>query len=308
MPVKGSVYNLGCIIGLWDVSKEEFRGEPCPQMARSLWCGVPQFPVCVALCNFIHAALSWFTQARYLVASPSPLYQLVGVQPIVAASFFYICAHCRSAKSHDSLQPPSRIHKFLDHRGQTRGPMTPTGTDPRCCHSAAPHRWPQIYTGQTDGSGTTGKCFVYRIIAFFQGGGEQQVFNGTPSASSPFSRTNLLTPGHATMVIIQLLLLLSFLDQSEQDFLSARLGRIPRAPCARGQPCDPRQRRDAGGRGGVYEHLGGAPRRRKLYCATKYHLQIHPNGKIDGSLEENNPYSKLSMYFPMSLMFLFPLK
>ncbi|XP_067105470.1 fibroblast growth factor 3 [Osmerus mordax] len=93
------------------------------------------------------------------------------------------------------------------------------------------------------------------------------------------------------MVIIQLLLLLSFLDQSEQDFLSARLGRIPRAPCARGQPCDPRQRRDAGGRGGVYEHLGGAPRRRKLYCATKYHLQIHPNGKIDGSLEENNPYS-----------------
>uniref|UniRef100_A0A8C6SXR7 Fibroblast growth factor n=1 Tax=Neogobius melanostomus TaxID=47308 RepID=A0A8C6SXR7_9GOBI len=41
----------------------------------------------------------------------------------------------------------------------------------------------------------------------------------------------------------------------------------------------------------VYEHLGGAPRRRKLYCATKYHLQIHPNGKIDGSLEENNPYS-----------------
>lgn len=66
----------------------------------------------------------------------------------------------------------------------------------------------------------------------------------------------------------------------------------PRASCAPGQPCDPRQRRDAGGRGGVYEHLGGAPRRRKLYCATKYHLQIHSNGKIDGSLEENNPLSE----------------
>ncbi|CAG06239.1 unnamed protein product, partial [Tetraodon nigroviridis] len=59
--------------------------------------------------------------------------------------------------------------------------------------------------------------------------------------------------------------------------------------------CDPRQRRDAGGRGGVYEHLGGAPRRRKLYCATKYHLQIHTNGKIDGSLEDNNPFSILEI-------------
>ncbi|KAM9317828.1 fibroblast growth factor 3 [Pholidichthys leucotaenia] len=65
----------------------------------------------------------------------------------------------------------------------------------------------------------------------------------------------------------------------------------PRSRCAPARACDPRQRRDAGGRGGVYEHLGGAPRRRKLYCATKYHLQIHPDGKIDGSLEENNPLS-----------------
>uniref|UniRef100_A0A672M2C0 Fibroblast growth factor n=1 Tax=Sinocyclocheilus grahami TaxID=75366 RepID=A0A672M2C0_SINGR len=72
------------------------------------------------------------------------------------------------------------------------------------------------------------------------------------------------------------------------------LGQI-QAPCTRGQACDPRQRRDAGGRGGVYEHLGGAPRRRKLYCATKYHLQIHPNGKIDGSLDENNPFSILEI-------------
>uniref|UniRef100_A0AAY4EBW7 Fibroblast growth factor n=1 Tax=Denticeps clupeoides TaxID=299321 RepID=A0AAY4EBW7_9TELE len=62
-----------------------------------------------------------------------------------------------------------------------------------------------------------------------------------------------------------------------------------------GEPCDPRRRRDAGGRGGVYEHLGGAPRHRKLYCATKYHLQIHPNGKIDGSLEEDNPFSILEI-------------
>ncbi|XP_035508002.1 fibroblast growth factor 3 [Morone saxatilis] len=82
------------------------------------------------------------------------------------------------------------------------------------------------------------------------------------------------------MLMIPLLVLLSLLDPVS-----------PRASCDRSQTCDPRQRRDAGGRGGVYEHLGGAPRRRKLYCATKYHLQIHPNGKIDGSLEENNPLS-----------------
>ncbi|XP_068597917.1 fibroblast growth factor 3 [Brachionichthys hirsutus] len=69
----------------------------------------------------------------------------------------------------------------------------------------------------------------------------------------------------------------------------------PRASCAPGRACDPRQRRDAGGRGGVYEHLGGAPRRRKLYCATKYHLQINSNGKIDGSLEESNPLSILEI-------------
>ncbi|KAK2914285.1 hypothetical protein QQF64_029706 [Cirrhinus molitorella] len=97
------------------------------------------------------------------------------------------------------------------------------------------------------------------------------------------------------MVIILLLLLLSSLDPSLQESLAPRLTRTPRAPCARGQACDPRQRRDAGGRGGVYEHLGGAPRRRKLYCATKYHLQIHPNGKIDGSLDENNPFSILEI-------------
>lgn len=87
------------------------------------------------------------------------------------------------------------------------------------------------------------------------------------------------------MLIIPLLVLLSLLDSVS-----------PRARCAPGQACDPRQRRDAGGRGGVYEHLGGAPRRRKLYCATKYHLQIHSNGKIDGSLEENNPFSEYSRF------------
>lgn len=54
-----------------------------------------------------------------------------------------------------------------------------------------------------------------------------------------------------------------------------------------------RLRRDAGGRGGVYEHLGGAPRRRKLYCATKYHLQLHPSGRVNGSLE-NSAYSECS--------------
>ncbi|XP_053121897.1 fibroblast growth factor 3 [Hemicordylus capensis] len=67
--------------------------------------------------------------------------------------------------------------------------------------------------------------------------------------------------------------------------------------CAReGQAaCDPRWRRDAGGRGGVYEHLGGAPRRRKLYCATKYHLQIHASGRINGTLEKNSVFSILEI-------------
>lgn len=97
---------------------------------------------------------------------------------------------------------------------------------------------------------------------------------------------------HATMLIIHLVVLLSVLL-----FGGARGSAGSRAqPCAGTQPCDPRHRRDAGGRGGVYEHLGGAPRRRKLYCATKYHLQIHPNGKIDGSLEEDNPLSKYTTF------------
>lgn len=74
----------------------------------------------------------------------------------------------------------------------------------------------------------------------------------------------------------------------------AAAGEPPQGPsCAReGQACDPRWRRDAGGRGGVYEHLGGAPRRRKLYCATKYHLQIHANGRINGTLEKNSVFSE----------------
>ncbi|XP_042526319.1 fibroblast growth factor 3 [Dipodomys spectabilis] len=55
-----------------------------------------------------------------------------------------------------------------------------------------------------------------------------------------------------------------------------------------------RARRDAGGRGGVYEHLGGAPRRRKLYCATRYHLRLHPSGRVDGSLE-HSAYSILEI-------------
>ncbi|XP_037371573.1 fibroblast growth factor 3 [Talpa occidentalis] len=55
-----------------------------------------------------------------------------------------------------------------------------------------------------------------------------------------------------------------------------------------------RARRDAGGRGGVYEHLGGAPRRRKLYCATRFHLQLHPSGRVNGSLE-HSAYSILEI-------------
>ncbi|XP_072321295.1 fibroblast growth factor 3 [Eucyclogobius newberryi] len=94
------------------------------------------------------------------------------------------------------------------------------------------------------------------------------------------------------MLVPSLLLLLSVLSLLEPGS-GARS-----EPCGLGHKaggCDPRRRRDAGGRGGVYEHLGGAPRRRKLFCATKYHLQIHASGKIDGSLEENNPYSILEI-------------
>lgn len=88
------------------------------------------------------------------------------------------------------------------------------------------------------------------------------------------------------MVIIWIL----FLSLLQEPWSPGRAAGVPEA--AGTSPSDPRLRRDAGGRGGVYEHLGGAPRRRKLYCATKYHLQIHPNGKINGTLEKNSVFSE----------------
>lgn len=105
-----------------------------------------------------------------------------------------------------------------------------------------------------------------------------RLFHGTPKAAH---KLFFSPPNHATMLVIPLLVLLSLLEPV-----------CARSRCAPGRDCDPRQRRDAGGRGGVYEHLGGAPRRRKLYCATKYHLLIHSSGKIDGSLEEDNHLSE----------------
>ncbi|KAF3833327.1 hypothetical protein F7725_026992 [Dissostichus mawsoni] len=103
-------------------------------------------------------------------------------------------------------------------------------------------------------------------------------FNGTPRAGLEFyifpPQSSL--PGHATMLMI---------------FLLPVGSRYSPGPLHPGPGVRPPAAGDAGGRGGVYEHLGGAPRRRKLYCATKYHLQINSNGKIDGSLEENNPFS-----------------
>ncbi|XP_040184084.1 fibroblast growth factor 3 [Rana temporaria] len=96
------------------------------------------------------------------------------------------------------------------------------------------------------------------------------------------------------MVIIWILLL-SICDLGRQVSWAKALSSTARVPCDRGKLCDPRLRRDAGGRGGVYEHLGGAPRHRKLYCATKYHLQIHPNGKINGTLEKNSIFSILEI-------------
>ncbi|XP_074698457.1 fibroblast growth factor 3 [Strix aluco] len=91
------------------------------------------------------------------------------------------------------------------------------------------------------------------------------------------------------MVIIWIL----FLSLLQEPWSPGRATGVPGAAGA--SPRDPRPRRDAGGRGGVYEHLGGAPRRRKLYCATKYHLQIHPNGKINGTLEKNSVFSILEI-------------
>lgn len=88
------------------------------------------------------------------------------------------------------------------------------------------------------------------------------------------------------MVIIWILLL----SLLQEPWSPGRAAGVPEAAGA--SPSHPRPRRDAGGRGGVYEHLGGAPRRRKLYCATKYHLQIHPNGKINGTLEKNSVFSE----------------
>ncbi|GCC36733.1 fibroblast growth factor 3 [Chiloscyllium punctatum] len=97
-------------------------------------------------------------------------------------------------------------------------------------------------------------------------------------------------------MIITVCLLLSSLELSAQQSPLARApAAAPREPCGPSLACEPRLRRDAGGRGGVYEHLGGAPRRRRLYCATKYHLQIHLNGKIDGSLEKNSIFSILEI-------------
>ncbi|XP_029524737.1 fibroblast growth factor 3-like [Oncorhynchus nerka] len=97
------------------------------------------------------------------------------------------------------------------------------------------------------------------------------------------------------MVIILVLLLVNVLNPSHQKPRSSSVVRTSTPQSVGGQSCVLRQRRDAVGRGGVYEHLEGAPRHRKLYCATKYHLQIHPNGKIDGTLEEHNPFSILEI-------------
>lgn len=107
------------------------------------------------------------------------------------------------------------------------------------------------------------------------------------------------------MVIILVLLLVNVLHPCHQKPRSSSVVRTSTPQSVGGQSCDPRQRRDAVGRGGVYEHLGGAPRHRKLYCATKYHLQIHPNGKIDGTLEEHNPFSEYSIIYALISAFLY---
>ncbi|GCB59823.1 fibroblast growth factor 3 [Scyliorhinus torazame] len=94
-------------------------------------------------------------------------------------------------------------------------------------------------------------------------------------------------------MFITLCLLLGLLALSLQQPLAPSVAL--EEPCGPSPACQPRLRRDAGGRGGVYEHLGGAPRRRRLYCATKYHLQIHLSGKIDGTLDKNSIFSILEI-------------
>ncbi|KAG5273427.1 hypothetical protein AALO_G00151200 [Alosa alosa] len=121
---------------------------------------------------------------------------------------------------------------------------------------------------------------------------EQKLFNGEHSI---FSTERNTAPGHPIMLLLLLVVCLGLLDSGKSKSLCLASEKAPLLSCNRGETCEPRHRRDAGGRGGVYEHLGGAPRRRKLYCATKYHLQIHPNGLIDGTLEENNPFSILEI-------------
>lgn len=269
-PARGQCSCLNIIFGSLK------RSELCAWMSLSLCDAVFLCkPPCAVLCNFIHAATSWFTQDWYL-ASPFPLYQLVGVRAIVAGGLFYFCAHCRSAKSHDRLDwlfsPPRSDTVCLESR-----------VEPMSTNAVATKPDDRDTLLKKDTASFLLKCWITDKWNFF---------DGTPCASSFHSSEVLPISRHATMVIILLLLLLSSLDPSLQESLAPRLSRSPRAPCVRGQECDPRTRRDAGGRGGVYEHLGGAPRRRKLYCATKYHLQIHPNGKIDGSLDENNPFSE----------------
>jgi len=230
-------------------------------------------PCVVLLCNFIHAATSWFTQDWYL-ASPflcinwSGFGLLLQEGSFISAHTLSISEISRQARLADCFLLLGPIYSQCVCLESRVEPMSTTKPDDRDALL------------KKDTASFLLKCWITDKWNFFDG------------TSSFHSSEVLPTSRHATMVIILLLLFLSSLDPSLQESLAPRLSRSPRAPCVRGQECDPRTRRDAGGRGGVYEHLGGAPRRRKLYCATKYHLQIHPNGKIDGSLDENNPFSE----------------
>lgn len=245
LPGSGRLYNLRCLIALSGYftrgvqRRELFRTQP--------------------LCNFIHAAVSHFTQSWYLL--PPPFLCINWSEfSLLSPQASFICALSLSTGSQSD---PQEGFQLLQQR---------RGADP----SSGAAVLSAVSLGLGCAQGWPSRALGPRH------------FNGTPRVGQEFS---IFSPqsslyGHATMLMIPVLVLLSLLDPVS-----------PQARCAPGQACDPRQRRDAGGRGGVYEHLGGAPRRRKLYCATKYHLQIHPNGKIDGSLEENNPLSEYLLGF-----------
>lgn len=78
------LYNLGCLICSFRIFQKEFREESCFALGH---------------CVILSTPLSLTSHRANTFCLPSPLYQLVEVQPIVATSFFYICAQSEARLS-----------------------------------------------------------------------------------------------------------------------------------------------------------------------------------------------------------------